>query len=34
MEFFRKHHRMVIWFMIVTFLLTLIPSVIFFIPGR
>jgi hypothetical protein len=29
MEFFRKHHKVVIWLMILSFLVTLIPSLFF-----
>ena len=31
LDFFRRHHKAVIWVMILSFLLTLIPSVFFFV---
>jgi hypothetical protein len=33
-EFFRRHYKVIIWIMIASFLVTLIPSVIFMIPGQ
>jgi hypothetical protein len=34
MDFFRKHYKAIIWLMIFSFLLTLIPSIFFLFPGR